>query len=229
MSINNIVLGELIVDLVIVLTLLVSAFMGYRKGLTSIIFKLIIFLASLIIAFMLYKPIANYIMDNTQIDEWLTEKMAETLNGTSIADGELISAEQSNISKSVVELINKFVKESLNQTKVNAVNYVSTKLSYYGITTLTLIFLLGISRFILTFIKQIADLIAKLPIINLVNKSGGLILGLLRGIIAIYILLAILSIISPLIQNFLIIDWINNSKVGSMMYNNNILLNILVR
>lgn len=226
---ESILIGGLIVDIVIVLTLLISGVMGYKKGLTSVIFKLVIFLASLIIAFMLYKPVANFIMDKTGIDEWLTEKIALTLNGTSISNGELIEAEQSNISKSVVELINKFVKEALNETKVNAVNYVSAKLAYYGITILTLIFLLGISRFILAFIKGIAEFIAKLPILNLINKSGGLIYGILRGLVALYLLMAIISIISPLIESTYIVKAINDSKIGAVLYNNNILLNLIVK
>ena len=217
----------LIVDLVIVLTLILSGIMGYKKGLTTVIFKLIIFLASLIIAFVLYKPVANCIMEKTGIDEWLTEKIATTLDGTSISNGELLNVEQSNISKSVVELINKFVKEALNEAKVNAVNYVAAKLSYYGIMILTLIFLLGISRFILAFIKGIAEFIAKLPILNIINNTGGLLYGLLRGLIALYLLMAILSIISPLIENTFIIKAINDSKLGIIMYNNNILLNII--
>ena len=226
---SSVLSGSLIIDLVIVLTLLLSTFIGYRKGLTTIIFKLIIFLASLIIAFTLYKPVANFIMDNTGIDEWLTEKISETLSGTSIAQGELMDIEQSNISKNVVEMINKFVKESLNQTKIDAVSYVSAKLAYYGITILSLIFLLGISRFILAFIKGIAEFIANLPILNIINKTGGIILGLLRGLITVYIIFAILSIISPVISNFIIIDYINDSKIGAIMYNNNILLKLLVK
>lgn len=227
--VTTILTGGLIVDLIIILTLLISSIMGYRKGLTSVIFKLIIFLAALIIAFILYKPVANFIMDKTGIDEWLTEKIATTLDGTSIAEGELLDVEQSNISKKVVEIINKYVKEALNQTKLNAVNYVSAKLAYYGITILTLIFLLGISRFILAFIKGIAEFIANLPILRIINKTGGFVYGLLRGIVALYILMAILSIISPLIENTLIIKAINDSKLGIIMYNNNILLNLIIK
>lgn len=221
--------GGLIVDLVIVLTLLISGTMGLKKGLTSVIFKLVIFLASLIIAFLIYKPVANFIMEKTGIDEWLTEKIAATLDGTSISEGELLDVEQSNISKSVVELINKFVKEALNETKVNAVNYVSAKLAYYGITILTLIFLLGILRFVLACIKGIAEFIAKLPILNIINGAGGLVYGLLRGLIALYLLMAILSIISPMIESNFIIKSINDSKLGSIMYNNNILLNLITK
>lgn len=219
----------LIVDIIIVLTVLASAGWGYKKGLTSLIFKLIIFLASLLIAFMLYKPVANFIMDKTEIDEWLTERIAATLSGTAISNGEILDVEQSNISKSVVEIINKFVKEALNQTKVNAVNYVSAKLAYYGITTLTLIFLLGISRFILAFIKGIAEIIANLPILRIINKTGGLLYGVLRGLIALYLLMAVLSIISPLIESSFIIKAIADSKFGSIIYNNNVLLNLIIK
>ena len=224
-----VITGGLIIDAVIVLTLLISATMGLKKGLTSVIFKLIILLASLIIAFMLYKPVANFIMDKTGIDEWLTEKIATTLDGTSISEGKLLDVEQSNISKSVVELINKFVRETLKETKTNAVNFVSAKLAYYGIRILTLIFLLGISRFVLACIKGLAEFIAKLPLINIIDGIGGLIYGLLSAVIGLYLLMAILSIISPLIETTFIITAINDSKLGSIIYNNNILLNLMMK
>lgn len=229
MDVSKIAIGGVIVDLVIILTIMVSTIWGYKKGLTSVLFKIVIFIASLIIAFILFKPVSNFIIERTGIDEWLTEKIVDTLSGTPIADGELIDLEQSNFSKNVVEIINKFVKEALNQTKVNAVNYVSSNLAIYGIRILTLIFLLGISRFILAFIKSIAEFIANLPILRLINKSGGLIIGLLRALLSIYILLAIISIILPLFKSNLILEAINSSKIGIIMYNNNLLLNLIMK
>ena len=229
MDVSKIAIGGVIVDLVIILTIMASTIWGYKKGLTSVLFKIVIFIASLIIAFILFKPVSNFIIERTGIDEWLTEKIVDTLSGTPIADGELIDLEQSNFSKNVVEIINKFVKEALNQTKVNAVNYVSSNLAIYGIRILTLIFLLGISRFILAFIKSIAEFIANLPILRLINKSGGLIIGLLRALLSIYILLAIISIILPLFKSNLILEAINSSKIGIIMYNNNLLLNLIMK
>ena len=68
--------------------------------------------------------------------------------------------------------------------------------------------------------------IAKLPVIKQFDKLGGVIYGVLEGIIIIYLVLAIISFISPMIGEN-IIAAIDESMVGSMLYNNNLLLKII--
>lgn len=92
-----------------------------------------------------------------------------------------------------------------------------------------MLILLIISRFFLLFIRFAAELIANLPFIKLFNKSGGLIYGLIKGFLVIYLILAVFSIISPLISSWGIIDAIQDSTLGSKMYNNNIIVNIITK
>ena len=70
------------------------------------------------------------------------------------------------------------------------------------------------------------SLIAKLPVIKQFDKLGGVIYGILEGIIIIYLTLAIISFIAPIIGEN-IITAIDESMVGSMLYNNNLLLKII--
>ena len=57
---------------------------------------------------------------------------------------------------------------------------------------------------------------------------GGIIYGLLRGIILIYLTLAIISFLAPMIQgNF--VKTIDQSAIGGPLYRNNLLLNIITR
>ena len=61
------------------------------------------------------------------------------------------------------------------------------------------------------------------------NKSGGLIYGIIKGFLVIYAIFAILSVISPLISSWGVINAIEDSSLGSKMYNNNFILNILIK
>lgn len=228
-NINWVSISSIIVDLVILSILISCTYWGHRKGLTSVIFKILTFIISIIIVFILYKPVANFVMEKTQIDEWLNVRITETLNGTKIADGELIQEEETNLSKTVVQVINSLVKESINNAKESAVTYVAGRLSCFMISVLTMIFLLIISKILLGFIKGVAELIAKLPIIRMVDKSGGVVYGFIKGIIIIYLILAVLSIISPIIANSRILKAINDSNIGSRLYNNNILLKLVIK
>jgi uncharacterized membrane protein required for colicin V production len=217
-------LGGILVDLVILGIIISNAFWGYRRGLVNVIFQILAFIISILIMFVLYKPVANMIMTNTSLDERLSAAIEANLSGTTLSDGNLIKAEQSNISKSVVELINSFVTEALQKAEANVMGYVSTQLAKTMIYTGTMLLLFIVSRFLLVFVRVFAELIANLPIIKLFNKSGGLIYGVIKSFVIIYAILAILSVISPLVNQLGIIAAIQDSKLGSAMYNNNFIL-----
>lgn len=228
-AINWVAFGGILVDLVLISIVISNAFWGYRRGLVNVIFQVLAFIVSLLIMFVLYKPVANTIMKNTSLDERLTVAIASNLSGTTLADGNLIDAEQSNISTSVVNLINSFVTEALHKAETNVVGYVSDQLARMMIYTGTMLALFIISRTLLVIVRFVAELIGNLPIIKMFNKSGGLIFGVIKGFIIAYAILAVLSVISPLISQIGIISAIQDSTFGSAMYNNNILLKLFFK
>lgn len=228
-AINLVAFGGILVDLVLISIVISNAFWGYRRGLVNVIFQVLAFIVSLLIMFVLYKPVANTIMKNTSLDERLTAAIAANLSGTTLADGNLIDAEQSNISTSVVNLINSFVTEALHRAETNVVGYVSGQLARMMIYTGTMLALFIISRTLLVIVRFVAELIGNLPIIKMFNKSGGLIFGVIKGFIIAYAILAVFSVISPLISQIGIISAIQDSTFGSAMYNNNILLKLFFK
>lgn len=227
--INWVALGGILADLVLISMIISNAFWGYRKGLVSVVFKILTFIISLIIVFVLYKPVSNSIMNNTQLDEKLSVAIEKNLTGTTLENGELLEPTNTNVSESVVELINEFVKEALQKSEENAVRYVSESLAIMMIRVGTFLALFIVSRCLLLFIRFAAELIANLPIIKMFNKSGGLIYGIIRGFLTAYFILAIFSLISPVISDLGIIRAINDSMLASKLYNNNIILNIIFK
>lgn len=227
--INWVAFGGILVDLVIISIIISSIYWGYRRGLVAVIFKVLVFIISLLIVFLLYKSVSNSIMANTQIDEKLAALIESNLAGTTLADGNLLEPSESNFSTAVVEMINDFVKEALQKNVSNPVGYVSVELSHFMIRVGTMLLLLMVSRFFLLFIRFAAELIANLPFIKLFNKSGGLIYGVIKGFLVVYAILAIFSIISPLISSWGVIDAIQDSTLGCKMYNNNVIVNIITK
>jgi uncharacterized membrane protein required for colicin V production len=223
-AINWVAFGGILVDLVIIGIIISNAFWGYRRGLVNVIFQALAFIVSLLIMFVLYKPVANMIMANTSLDETLSAAIEANLTGTTLADGNLIEAEQSNISTSVVDLINSFVTEALQKAEANVMGYVSAQLAKTMIYTGTMLVLFIVSRFLLVFVRFLAELIGNLPIIKTINKSGGLVYGIIKGFVVIYAVLALLSVVSPFASQLGIIAAIQDSQLGSAMYNNNFIL-----
>ena len=227
--INWVAFGGLLVDLVIISILISNSYWGYRRGLVAVLFKVLLFIVSLLIVFLLYKPVSNSIIDNSQLDEWLSESIRESLDGTILQDGTLMLSTESNISTAVVDLINSFVTEALNESSADPLGYASTNLAYLMIRVGTMLALLIISRFFLLFVRFAAELIGNLPIIKMFNKSGGLVYGILKGFLTIYVILAVFSVISPLIEGWGITSAIKDSTWGSKMYNDNVILNLIIK
>lgn len=229
--INWIAFGGVLVDLVIISIIISNTFWGYRRGLVGVMFKILVFVLSLIIMFVLYKPMSNAIISKTQIDEWLAEKIAQNIQGTTLADGELLeyNEETTAMSEGVVNVLNSFVSEALDKSVTNVVEYVSTNIAVGMIRIGSMLILLMLSRFLLLFIRFAAELVGSLPIIKTFNKSGGLIYGILKGFLTVYIILAVFAVASPIIQNWGVIDSIQDSTLGSKMYNNNVITNIIFK
>lgn len=225
--INWVAFGGILVDLVIISILISNSYWGYRRGLVSVIFKVLVFVLSLLIVFLLYKPVSNSIINNTQLDEVLSNAIRSNLEGTTLNDGALLEPTESNFSAAVVEMINSFVTEALELAEVDPVGYVSIQLAHFMIRVGTMLLLFMVSRFFLLFIRFAAELLGNLPIIKLFNKSGGLIYGIVKGILTVYLILAVFSVISPLISSWGIISAIEDSTLGNKMYNDNIIINFI--
>ncbi len=227
--INWVAFGGILVDLVIISILISNSYWGYRRGLVAVLFKVLVFVVSLLIVFLLYKPVSNTIMEKTEIDEWLSSAIRSNLEGTTLNDGNLLEPTESNFSVAVVEMINSFVTEALELAEIDPVGYVSVNLAQFMIRVGTMLVLFMLSRFFLLFIRFAAELIGNLPFIKLFNKSGGLVYGIIKGFLTIYLILAVFSVISPLISSWGIISAIEDSTLGNKMYNDNFIVNMIMK
>ena len=68
---------------------------------------------------------------------------------------------------------------------------------------------------------------AKLPIVRSIDKIGGGLLGAMKGLIFIWIFFLILSITSTFVWSQNIIAQINESVLLKLLYDNNVLLDIV--
>ncbi len=221
-------LGGIIVDLIILFIITSSTYLGYRKGLVGVIFKLCVFIVSILIVLALYKPVSNAIITNTQIDEKIASAIQNSLSNTSLANNEALTTSNTNLSEGIVNLINSLLSDALAKAQdSNALVYISTELAYAFIRFGSMVIIFVVAKFALLLVRFIADILASLPIISTFNKSGGLIYGILKGMITVYIILAIFSLISPIINSWGIIGYISDSLIGSKMYNHNIIINLI--
>lgn len=203
----------IIIDVSIILLIALSIFIGYKQGFIKVAIKIFSFIIAIAIAFAIYKPVANIIIEKTPLDENIKNIMSNNIK---------MNKEETFEIKGFPEKIIQSIVGEANNTIENISNTIAIKI----IEAVTFFAIFIIIRIILKFISVIADFIAKLPILKQFNKLGGTIYGGLKGFVIIYLILAIILMVSPFMQNDIIL-LINNSYIGSFMYNNNILIKLI--
>ena len=219
----------MVIDIIIVLIIALCIFAGYKKGLMGVLFKIVSFILALIIALIialiLHGPISNFIINNTNIDENLETLIINNIDpNNEVIDENGQLKENSNNSETIQE----YITNSIGNVKDGVENAAARSIAITIINIAVLILILLITRIILGVLNIIIDIVAKLPIIKQFNTAGGLIFGAVEGLIIVYVLLAICALIAPLFGDLQLINSINNSTLGKLMYDNNILLKIML-
>lgn len=220
----------MIVDIIIILIFVSSIAIAYVRGLSSVIYQLASWIITIILIFVLCRPITNVIIDNTTLDENISEKIQINLEdnfGENLEEGTSISEEDSNISNSVIDLINGYISEANEKGTENIAKYVSDEISYIAVSAIVILGIFIFARVISLILKFVLDVIVSLPVFGTVNKVGGIAYGVIRAFLIIYIVLAIISLLSPTLANTGLVLAIKSSHIGSIFYNDNIILNFL--
>lgn len=217
---------SLIIDLIVLGLIVLCVFFGYKKGLTKCIIKILSFVIALVIAFVLFKPVSNFVINNTTLDDNIRNSIVELVQDDVSETGEV--KEESNLPQAMVNYINEQITNTVEQTKETVVNTVADKIAIIAVNVCVALGLFIIARVALMFVSAISSLVTDLPIIKQVDKTGGIIYGLIEALLILFIIFAIISFISPMIEGSGLITAINKSILGSILYNNNLLLNIIL-
>ena len=196
-----------IIDLVLIAIIALFTFIGYKRGLIKVAFGLVSFILAIAISVIIYKPVSNFIINYTSIDDSIEAIIAERLDSS-----ETTQEETENI-----------VSNYYNNIKNASTSVIANGMSKTIINVSCMLIVFIVTKIILFFFRFAGDLIAKLPLIKQFNSAGGFIYGLLKGFIIIYGLLALIAILSPIININEIVTIINKSIITNIMYNNNII------
>lgn len=201
----------IIIDLVIIGIIIVSTFLAYKKGLVSLAIQLCSFIIAIVLTIILYQPISNLVINTTSIDEMIENTIYEKANS--------IMQENSDS-----EVTNQIVETAKNEMLPETARNLAINIVRVGVIIILIIAI----KIALRFVDAIANIIAKLPIINQLNRAGGMIYGVLRGILIIYAVLLIINIAGQISPNNTVNKGIEESFLGETMYKNNI-LNVLFK
>lgn len=216
---------SIFIDLIILAILILCVFLGYKKGLTKCVIKILSFVIAIVIAFVLFKPISSLVINNTTIDDNIKNSIINVLQDDVSETGRV--KEDTNLPQSMVNYINESIETS-ESTKTSIIEETAQNISVGIVNVCVGISLFIIARIALIFVSALSSIVTDLPIIKQVDKLGGIVYGLIEALLIIFVIFAIISFISPMIESSGFIVAINKSILGSVFYNHNLLLSIIL-
>lgn len=195
----------IVVDLIIIVIIALSAFLGYRKGFVTLAIKFFAFIIAIAITFIIYKPVANVVINVTGIDESIENAILEKAN-------DIMTNEENETSNKMLE-----------EAKTGILPQTAREIAVNIVTGGVVLILFIAVRIALKFVTALANIVAKLPIIKQFNEMGGLLYGVLRGVLVVYIAMLLIGVVGQIDPQNSIHQNINESYVGKMMYENNVL------
>ena len=202
------------IDICIVVLLSLSIFLAYRKGLIGVAVKVLSFIIAILIALILAFPISNIIIEHTEIDDKIEESIINRF------------VQEENSEKQSQGLIAKQIEDYADEVKENSVKIVAQNISRTIINLSVIMAIFVVTRFVLIIFRSVLNKVAKLPIIKQCDKIGGIVYGVLRGFLIIYVTFAIIALTASLFNSSQIISMIYDSFIGKIIYDNNIILKL---
>lgn len=210
----------IIIDIITVAIMALFIFIGYKKGLIKVALGLVAIIVSILIALIFYRPAANFIINNTQLDNIISENIYNKIKDV---DFNNITVEEKEKNQ-ILKIADKQIKKALEESRDNTAQYVSDSLTRTIIEGISLIGLIIMLRIALLALNLLSDVVASLPIIKQFNKSGGILYGVIEGLFIINLIFAILYILNPIVSNSKIEQMVNQTKLSKLIYQNNVII-----
>jgi len=237
-----------LIDIVVILIIVLTAFIGYKRGFIKTVISLSAFFIAIIVSLLLYKPVAVILTEKTSIDEWVKERVMNTRVTTSGDTIVLVTEEKKEEVETSNEELNVETEEErqnavtailsdlpntisqsldISQIKENAKQELANKLSELIMNLLSLIVIFLLVRITLIVAEFLLNSAAELPVIKQINEVLGMTLGGILGLISTYIAFAIITLISSITDISFVVNAIKSSLFASVMFENNIIFKLL--
>lgn len=214
------------IDIIIIIIILISTLIGYFRGLANTIIALISIVISIILSYFLCTPFTNFLYDNTGLDEAVKAKVIELMP---MHDKDFeINADTNEIPDIIQNTVDDKIESTendINDKKNKIIDDTANNVTYKIMNGISFVILLLGIRIILLVLKIFTAIIKKIPLVNKLDKFGGFAVGLIRGVLIIYIALGILRVNENLDATEDIRKQINNSYIAHYFYDNNLLAN----
>lgn len=224
-------------NILLIVTILIFAaftYEGYRKGLIKIAISMAMMLLTTAIVFALTPVVGEYLRNQTSLYDTISDKTTEFVSSKNIGE-ELFEKEQSKaadtlkLPETIVKLIAKNnTAKAYKELGVKTFDeYVGGYLACLVIDAIAFVIAYIIVMLICRIILFATNIITRIPGIHGANKILGGAVGFVKGIIVVWFMFIIITMLisTPFGKNC--VTMINDNSFLMWIYNNNLLLKIV--
>ena len=222
------------VCIIIGIFFLVCVIVGWARGFFRVLISVAGTIASILVAVYVAPYVSGYLQENTDTDDKLAIYIAEKLEfsdlGEETSKGVQVALIDSlplpdTMKDNILDNNNLETYDILKATGVY--DYIAKSISVVILNGAVFLVLVIVCRIVFLFLGFLAKGLTSIPIVKSIDKFGGAALGAIESLISIWVFFLILSITSTMSWSQNLIDAISQSWVLKLLYDNNILLDIV--
>jgi uncharacterized membrane protein required for colicin V production len=212
--------------------ILANALIGMKTGFIKTVFSLVSLILALVLTVWISPVMKDFLKGNDKIYGTISHGIEKMLP---FGEDEVASEDQtSEIDKLKlpISIKDSLIKNNTPQSYETLVvksfkGYVSDYLTGIIINALAFSVTFIVITILLWVICMALDLISKLPLLNSLNKTTGLLAGLAQGLIIVWLFFIILTVFSSTHLGQDAMEQVGESQILSILYNNNYLLRFI--
>ena len=214
----------MVIDILLILVIALSAFIGYKKGFVKVIVKLGTFLIALVLAFLLQSSVAKFIGEDIGFKNTISTTVQNKLSD--------YAKSKEDDKKTDIKMLEKTIDEintAAEEKKAEVIQKWANNIADFILKGLSFIIIFFTVAIVMGILSLILNTVVKLPVLNTLNGVLGLGSAVILMAFRIMILLTIIYFMSPLEIVEPVINYINTSCITKLLYENNIIVSILGR
>jgi uncharacterized membrane protein required for colicin V production len=222
-------------DIFILAVIAFMALLGFYKGLIRMLFGLFGFIIAAVAAKMYYPQVSVYISENTGIFEKIRIGIFSRLENYAAAhpgmlqDGGLMGEAPSigmGFPKTIEEMIlnSEVIRAHAGEAVADVVAGFAEAFARLAVDALSILLIFIVVKLAVAVIAWILDKLFSLPVVRTFKNVGGLLIGLVEGLLVIYLLAILMIPVASSFPESYIVMQMQSSKFAVLFFENNLLL-----
>ncbi len=232
---------QYIIDLVTIGILTTAIVMGKQRGFLKSSYNILSFVITAILILTLQQPFCDYLSGSTlgeniriKVNEQVlgsAEKDSAKIEGTDDAETAIKVGEVMGLPSFMMNFLDEKLQkqtEAVETMKNDALTTLSAAVTELILKIISILLLFVMVRVCVFLLLHILNIIFKMPILKSINSILGIAIGTVNGLIVIYIICAVITLLIPTDSVGSIVNMIDSTLITKYFYHNNLLIEIFI-